>query len=99
MGLHGDGRTAGQQLSYRSQLRETCFWRYPLNGLIDEDEIWAQLVSACYLFFCNILLERKITISESCHWLVMLSMAPTLFTQCSSRAKFTAASRDLGFDL
>ena len=32
----------------------------------------------------------------SCHWLVMLSMEPTLFIQSSSCAKVTDASRDLG---
>ena len=42
-----------------------------------------------------LLLYQKIQISWSCNWLVMLSMEPALFRRRSSRAKATAASRDL----
>ena len=38
---------------------------------------------------------NKKKMSEFSHWLVMLSTAPALFRQCRSRAKVTAASRDL----
>ena len=37
----------------------TCFLRYLLNGLIDQDETRAQVVSTCDLIFHNILLYQK----------------------------------------
>ena len=76
----------------------TCFRRYLLNGRIDRDETWAQGVSACDYFFVIYSYYKNIRISGSCHLLVMLSMAPTPFKQCSSAAKATAASHDLGCD-
>ena len=45
-----------KQLLSVSALREPVFRRYLLNGLIDQDETWAQGVSACGLIFANILL-------------------------------------------
>ena len=37
----------------------TCFWRYPLNGRIDQNETRDQGVSACDLIFRNILITKN----------------------------------------
>ena len=42
-----------------SALRGPVIRRHLLNGQIDQDEAWAQGVSACDLIFRNILLKEK----------------------------------------
>ena len=74
------------------------FRRYLLNRPIDNDETWAQGISACDLVFCIVLLWQNTKISCSCRWLVMLSLAPAQFGQCSSRAKGYGCQSWLGRD-
>ena len=47
------------ELLSASASREPVFRRYHLNGRIDQNETWAQGVSACDLSFCSIFLEQK----------------------------------------